>query len=208
MKMFGWCNRQHDIFEVILGKPEEYHAIMKELSKIGEIVEESSDQHRIHVLSRKCGCTSDNSIGINIEALNLLHIQPEIYEKGWEYYRIIAFRHEDLNKLWQLLEKKGFVIEIVKKAPFDGFVASSLTLTADSLFSNLTEKQVDALLTAYNHGYYSLPRNASVTKIAEKRRIPRTTFQEHLQKAESKVLVSLVPYIHLLKISKNKTHNC
>jgi predicted DNA binding protein len=208
MKMFGWCNRQHDIFEVILGEPEEYHEIVKELSKIGEIVEESSDQNRIHVLSRKCGCTYENSVSMNIEAQNLLHIQPEIYEKGWEYYRIIAFRHEDLNKLWQLLENKGFVIEIVKKAPFDGSVASSLTLTADSLFSNLTDKQADAVLTAYSHGYYSLPRNASVTTIAKKKRIPRTTFQEHLQKGESKILVSLVPYIHLLRISKDNTHSC
>lgn len=38
--------------------------------------------------------------------------------------------------------------EILRKVDFDGFIASSLTLTADALFSDLTEKQMDALLTA------------------------------------------------------------
>lgn len=199
MKMFGWCNRERDIFEVVLEKPEEYLAIKEELSKIGKIVETSSDQHKIHLFSRKCRCTNDNSVGLNIEALNLLHVSPEIYEKGWEYYRIIAFRHEDLSKLMRRLEEKGFVFDIVKKAPFDGFIASSLTLTADTLFSDLTEKQIDALLTAYNYGYYRLPRKAPVTTIAQKKRVPRTTFQEHLQKAESKLVVSMVPYIQLFK---------
>ncbi len=50
----------------------------------------------------------------------------------------------------QRLEAKGFVFDVVRKVPFDGFIASSLTLTADALLSNLTEKQTDALLTAYS----------------------------------------------------------
>jgi hypothetical protein len=204
MRMFAWCNREHDIFEVILERSEEYPAVIEELSEIGEIVQESSDQHKIHLLTRKCGCTLNNSVSVNVEAANLLHVPPEIYEKGWEYYRIIAFRHKDLSRLLERLEEKGYVYEIVKKVPFDGFVASSLTLTADSLLSNLTEKQTDALLTAYSHGYYRLPRKAPVTEIAKKKKVPRTTFQEHLQKAESKLIVSMVPYIQLLKVSADQ----
>lgn len=57
--------------------------------------------------------------------------------------------------------------EILRKVDFDGFIASSLTLTADALFSDLTEKQMDALLTAYSNGYYSLPRKANVQDISK-----------------------------------------
>jgi len=58
---------------------------------------------------------------------------------------------------------------------------------------------MDALLTAYNSGYYRLPRRANVQTIAYRRHLPRTTFQEHLKKAENKLVASLVPYIQLFR---------
>lgn len=199
LKMFVWCNREHEVVEMIVEKQEEYSAIMEEMSKIGGLVEESSDRHRVHLVTRKCFCTTENSVGKNIDSFNLLHVLPVIYERGWEYYRVIAFKHKDLKELLQKLEGRGFVVEVLRKVPFDGFIASSLTLTADALFSDLTEKQTDALLEAFSQGYYKLPRKADVKTIASKKRVPRTTFEEHLRKAENKLLTSLVPYIQLFR---------
>jgi len=197
--MFVWCNREHEVIEMIVEKQEEYSAIMKEMSKIGGLVEESSDHHKVHLITRKCFCTMENSVGKNIDSFNLLHVLPVIYEQGWEYYRIIAFRHQDLKGLLQRLEGRGFVVEVLRKVPFDGFIASSLTLTADALFSDLTEKQIDALLGAFSHGYYKLPRKADVKTIASKKRVPRTTFEEHLRKAENKLIAGVVPYLQLFR---------
>jgi len=53
-----------------------------------------------------------------------------------------------------------------------------------------------------------LPRRADVQTIAAKERVPRTTFQEHLKKAENKLLAALVPYIQLFNhapIEKRKS---
>lgn len=72
-----------------------------------------------------------------------------------------------------------------------------MTLSADHLFSNLTEKQINALLTAHRNGYYKLLRRADVQTIAAKKRVPRTTFQEHFKKDENKILAALVPYVQL-----------
>lgn len=199
LKMFVWCNREYEVIEMIAEKQHEYSAAKQELSKIGKIVEETSDRHQVHIVIKTCSCHQENSVTKHIDAFNLLHVSPVIYEQGWEYYRVVAFRHKDLKGLLRTLEDKGFIFDVVRKVPFDGFVASSLTLTADALFSNLTEKQMDALMTAYSHGYYRLPRRASVQTIAHQRRLPRTTFQEHLKKAENKLIVSLVPYIQLFK---------
>jgi predicted DNA binding protein len=135
----------------------------------------------------------------NIQDFDLLNVPPVTYSHGWEYYRLIAFKHEDLAGLLQRLEERGFAYEILRKVPFDGFIASSLTLTADALFSELTDRQMDALLTAHRNGYYLFPRKSDVQTIAAKKRVPRTTFQEHLKKAENKIVASLVPYIQLYK---------
>jgi hypothetical protein len=168
------------------------------------VVEESSDQHKAHLIIETCTCTRENSVGKNIQDFDLLHVSPIIYSKGWEYYRVIAFKHEELKKLLHRLEERGIVYEIVRKVPFDGFIASSLTLTADALFSELTNKQMDALLTAHNNGYYLFPRKADIQSIAAKKRVPRTTFQEHLKKAENKIVASLIPYIQLYRYAPIK----
>jgi hypothetical protein len=58
---------------------------------------------------------------------------------------------------------------------------------------------MDALLTAYSNGYYNLPRKTNVQDIAYKQRVSRTTYQEHLKKAENKLVASLVPYVQLFR---------
>ena len=198
-KVFIWCNRENDVIEVIVRNPEDYPLVMEEIRalNISEIVEESSDNRRLCLIVHKCHCMLQDTIVRHIGKLDILNIFPNLIENGWVYHRLMVFRHEDLEELLRRLEKWGWVYKILRKVPFDGFIASSLTLTADALFSGLTEKQIDAMLTAYRHGYYNLPRDTDVQTIAAKEKVPRTTFQEHLKKAENKVVAALVPYIKL-----------
>ena len=197
--MLDWCNREYDVIELITDEPDEYSAVIDEMSKIKGMVEKSSDLHNAHFFVKKCYCKAEDSVTKILDEFDLLQISPIIYRHGWEYYRVIVFRHEDLKALMQRFEKRGIKYEILRKVDFEGFIAGSLNLTADALFSDLTEKQMDALLTAYSNGYYSLPRKANVQDIAHKKKVSRTTYQEHLKKAENKLVASLVPYAQLFK---------
>ena len=198
-KVFIWCNRENDVIEVIVTNPEDYPLVVKEIRACNTlgVIEESSDNRRLYLNVTECHCMLQNTIVRHIGTLDLLNVFPNYIENGWVYHRLIVFRHEDLEELLRRLEKWGWVYNILRKVPFDGFIASSLTLTADALFSDLTEKQIDAMLTAYRHGYYNLPRDADVQTIATKEKVPRTTFQEHLKKGENKIVAALVPYIQL-----------
>jgi hypothetical protein len=129
--------------------------------------------------------------------LAMLYVPPVMTEKGWDHHRVIAFRHNDWEELLSRLEKAGYTVEVLRKVPFNDFIASPLMLSADTLFSRLTDKQMEAFLAAYRNGYYKVPRKVDVKTIAAKRRVPRTTFQEHLSKAESKLAASLAPYVQL-----------
>jgi len=133
----------------------------------------------------------------HIGELDILNIFPNMIENGWVYHRLIVFNHKDLEDLLRRLENWGWVYKILRKVPFDGFIASSLTVSADYLFSTLTEKQIDAMLTAYRHGYYNLPRNSDVHTIVAKKKVPRTTFQKQLKKAENKLVTALISYMQL-----------
>jgi predicted DNA binding protein len=198
-KIFIWCNKQTDVIEVTVKNPEEYPLIVDEIRANGtsDIFEESLDNQSLYLMVHGCHCMMEDTIIRKIGTLDLLNVFPNMVEKGWAYHRLIVFKHEDLEELLNRFEQWGWVYQILRKVAFDGFIASSLTLTADALFSDLTEKQIDAMMTAFRHGYYNLPRNADIQTIAKKERVPRTTFQEHLKKAENKVVKGLVPYIQL-----------
>lgn len=200
-KIFIWCNREHDVVEVIVKNSEDYPLVMEQIRArpIMGILEEVSDDRRIYINVRECHCMNQNTIIRHIGELDILNIFPNMIEKGWAYHRLIVFKHEDFEELLRRFDNWGWIYKILRKVPFDGFIASSLTLTADALFSGLTERQMDAILTAHRHGYYNLPRDADVQTIAAKNKVPRTTFQEHLKKAENKLVAALVPHMKLLR---------
>jgi predicted DNA binding protein len=202
-RKFFWCNYSNDIIEILVDDPEEYRLVMDEVAKYkpSGIIEESLDQMKFHLVVKNCTCTDENTVGKYMGSLDVLHVFPVITEKGWEYHRVLFFKHEDFEELVQRLTENGFIIEILRKVPFDAYIGGSLALNTDTLMSDLTEKQVDALLTAYKYGYYYLPRKADVQTIADKIQVPRTTFQEHLKKAENKLMAALVPYVQMFKHS-------
>jgi len=199
MSVFIWCNRENDVIEVVVRNPDDYPLVIDEIHAhpIMGVIEEISDDRRVYLNVHECHCMKEDTIVRHIGELDILNIFPNMVENGWTYHRLIVFRHKDLEELLRRFESWGRVYKILRKVPFDGFIASSLTLSADTLFSGLTERQADALLAAHRHGYYNLPRIADVQTIATKEKVPRTTFQEHLKKAENKLVTALVPHLKL-----------
>lgn len=199
--VFIWCNRDNDVIEIVVRNPEEYPLVIEEIhaqrARIKDIIEEIVDDHRLYLNLNTCDCMKHNTIVRHIGKLNILNIFPNMIENGWAYHRLIVFKHEALEELLKRLENAEWFYKILRKVPLDGFVASSLTMSADAVLSGLTEKQMEAVLTAHRHGYYNLPRLSDVQTIAAKEKVPRTTFQEHLMKAENKLVNALVPNIKL-----------
>ncbi|WP_246984414.1 helix-turn-helix domain-containing protein [Halorientalis marina] len=61
------------------------------------------------------------------------------------------------------------------------------------LFSALTERQQEILLTAVDMGYYDVPREATYEDIAAALDLAPVTVGEHLRKIEARVLTEIVP---------------
>ena len=68
-------------------------------------------------------------------------------------------------------------------------------LSLNSLFGQLTEKQMRALVAAVENGYYEIPKRVTADEIAKKHGQPRSTFEEHVRKAESKIVLAMAPYM-------------
>lgn len=78
------------------------------------------------------------------------------------------------------------------------------TLWAETFFSDLTGKQIEALSKEYDYGYYSTPRRITTESISATFWISRSIYEEHLRKAENKVIESLMPYLKLFQSSAFK----
>src|SRR5213594_3133882 len=61
----------------------------------------------------------------------------------------------------------------------------------------LTEKQARALLAAHDAGYYEFPRKATTEEVSLSLGIARSTFEQHLNRAEHHVVRALLPMVRM-----------
>jgi predicted DNA binding protein len=199
-KMFIWTTGEgHEVIEVTSRSQDEYSAIRKELAKLKGHLDVSPNTRRLRAVAPRCPCSMEANVTRNIDARNMLLLPPVTYEAGKEHYRIVVFRHRDLRNLFNSLNRNGAKIQVTRKEKLSGSIAGYVTVSTYDLFSRLTEKQAEALLASFRMGYYHLPRKADLSTIASKVRVPRTTFAEHLKKAENKLMQSIVPSLELFR---------
>jgi hypothetical protein len=76
--------------------------------------------------------------------------------------------------------------------PFRVLSLSDARFSPDSPLSHLTEKQRRVILSAFNLGYYDVPRRVSSEGLAERLNIREPTLVMHRRKAERRLLAALV----------------
>ncbi len=62
-----------------------------------------------------------------------------------------------------------------------------------TLLPDLSPRQREALVTAFEAGYYEIPREATTEELGEALGVDRRTAEEHLRRAENKLLGALAP---------------
>jgi hypothetical protein len=132
-----------------------------------------------------------------IEGHNCLELQPVVYMGGWEWYRVIAFSEKDLRQLFKDLDKYCKLEITSRRLISNESIRDTLLVSTAMLFGGLTLKQRRALISALDQGYYQMPRSATAGEIAKRLGVPRTSYVDHLRKAENKVLGAVGSYLRL-----------
>jgi len=205
----AWCNYSSEFMEIKCNELELFNQLQLELRGWAEtrgsrILHSSFDDKGGLILAMTCACDRRGSPTTVIEDNNCLQIDPTTYFEGWENYRIIGFDQESVSKLFNRLEKIGELEMVGRKPIRTGSLRHSFVISLTDLFSRLTEKQINALMQALEAGYYRLPKKVTTERIAEILNVPRTTFEEHMRKAESKVMSAVAPYISIYARSNVK----
>ena len=108
---------------------------------------------------------------------------------GYEYWEVASWERKALEQFISSLENHMDVCNIMqlKNSPL-------VDVYIPNVMPKLSPHQKQALELAYQEGYYAYPRKISVTALARKAKISLSTFQEHLRKAELRLLPAIIEY--------------
>src|SRR6056297_3519156 len=172
--------------------------LLDEIDRLGTILHRSVDDSGLHVVTQSCLCSLEDSIIDRFEAYNCLYQPPTIHRQGWEHYSVIAFDEGDVRALIRDLESDRDIDVLSKTAIEEQQIPHSMLAPVDQLFENLTERQLAALRLALESGYYEQPRKTSLRELADQTAVARSTYEEHLRKAENKLLTNAGQFLRLV----------
>ncbi|WP_311171690.1 helix-turn-helix domain-containing protein [Halobellus ordinarius] len=172
--------------------------LLDEIERLGTILHRSVDDAGLHVVTQSCLCSLEDSIIERFEEYNCLYQPPTIHRQGWEHYSVIAFDETDVRALLSDLEADRNVDVLSKTAITEQGIPHSMLAPVDQLFDDVTERQLAALRLALESGYYEQPRKTSLRELAEQTAVARSTYEEHLRKAENKLLTNAGQFLRLV----------
>lgn len=116
----------------------------------------------------------------------LLYVAPIVNgSDGFELWQVTSWSRAPLERLIGLSKTSPIVIsfdllEFKKRVIDDVYVTT--------LLPKLPPKQREALYLAYENGYYTFPKQTDLTALTQLMGVSKATFQEHLRRAESKII--------------------
>jgi predicted DNA binding protein len=124
-------------------------------------------------------------------------VPPTILFAGRETYRLVSPTNEALRRFVSDAKKLG-VVEILSHRVRDQLEGMrSLGTIPVHLFEGLTDRQVHVLVSAIEGGLFELPAKAKMDRVAAKEGLSRSTFGEHLRKAEVQILRNSYAFLKL-----------
>jgi predicted DNA binding protein len=147
-------------------------------SASGQLLENEKNGSKVYFLK-----TNPNSLASNVFATGCYFSLPLEIKNGKIKASFLGTSLQ-IKRLLQLIRKLGFQYRIV--AVFDA------TFSPTSPLGLLTEKQREVLITAYKLGYYDIPKKVNTDQIAEKLHIRGPTAVRHREKAEKRLLSTLL----------------
>ncbi len=192
-----WFMNEHQILEVA-ASTDTTEDLTDQIDALGTVLYEASDDDTLYAVVRSCLCSLDDSLITKFEEHNCLYLPPTIYRHGWEHYTVTAFDDRDVRALLGDLDGDREIEVMTTQSIETRRVPHSLFMNADSLFGGLTPRQMEALRIALDSGYFEQPRGASVEELAEQTSVARSTYEEHLRKAQNKLIANTENFLRLV----------
>jgi len=178
-KGFNCTSERH----TLEGDQENIKKFVRDLKKDKRIKNLEIDENTIFLIGK-----SKEKIPSSFYNQKMFFAKPIFVDKrGYEYWEVGSYDKNVLNKFLDGLEKQNY--EHLEVLQFKNIKLNNIYFPA--IMPELTEKQKRAFELAVENGYYDIPKRADLKKLAQIMKISVATYQEHLKRAEAKIIPKL-----------------
>ena len=197
MELSSWCNVANEVMQVVAldeSQLKEILAYARENFAARQVA--GSDKSAL-LATNTCLCDMYPSVSSIAHKYEAWSVPPTIYFGGWETHRIISHNKTDLKKFANGVRKVGKIeiVAIREREQLD--MLNSLGVVPIHFFGGLTNKQMRAVITAYENGLFEVPARTKMDKIAKAEGLSRSTYGEHLRKAMLQIVENSYPIMKL-----------
>ena len=135
------------------------------------------------------------------------YITPQIFflkpvtirPDGIQRFVLGSWKKENLTKVMKKIKPNclTFELESLKKEKISDLFIPHIP-------PKLSKKQKEVFNMAYVNGYYNYPKKTNLKKLSKKTKLSPSTFQEHLRRAESKIIPFLAENLAQNPVIKRK----
>ncbi|MFQ5908557.1 MAG: methylated-DNA--[protein]-cysteine S-methyltransferase [Thermoplasmata archaeon] len=131
---------------------------------------------------------------IRLLAERAAHVVPPIrWAKGEARVTLLVGEAADLQEVKDLFPDA----RLLSKRTMASESAVHEALGSPLFLPDLTKRQARALQAAFDAGYYDFPRRVTMDEVSPALDISRSTFQEHLHRAEGHLIQAMLPLIRI-----------
>ena len=164
------------------GKPD--IKFLRKLEFFEEIEELSRDNNTVSYLAR------GRNLEVYAEILDIMTREffcffeyPMVYAPEGVYVQIVG-RRRDLKRFADMVEGLDIVSDVVFVKPYH--------IRGRAMLSELTDRQLELLKAAHEHGYYNIPKGTDLRELAKIKGITHGALAFHLRKAHRTILQALL----------------
>jgi len=187
-----WCSGYCDLLHITGSDLDAPVARVAREVGIGDAVYEGSE---VVLITQACLLDGrDDLLEEYLQRHDCLSLPPLTYEHGTLLARVVSLDERELTALYRDVSEPHQVT-VEAKREIETVVPDVPLLMLDSALPDLSERQAEALVTALEAGYYEIPREVTTAEVAEALGVTRRTAEEHLRRAENKLVESMAGYI-------------
>ncbi|SFG71735.1 Predicted DNA binding protein, contains HTH domain [Halopelagius inordinatus] len=187
-----WCNDHCDLLHIT---GEQRADVVEHVrSKVGvrERIENGGEQT---VITEDCLKEyGDDYIEAHLAANDCLLLPPLRYEHGAKVVRVLALDPTNLSTLYSGISAEHEVT-VESKQELTTVRSETPVLSVGTFLPTLSDRQRDVFLTAFERGYYEIPRETTTSEIADIVGVGRRTAEHHLRRAEEKLANAFAEYL-------------
>lgn len=185
LKLEMWCN---DHCDMIRATGSDLDTLERRIESIVGVGDSYRTDETLLLITDDCLRTHQEPlIESYLSDHGCLWWPPQQYEHGQLLVQVLALSEESLTELYQRLVDK-FPVTVESKYRRSHEVLEDTVGTTASATAELTDRQAEALRAAHELGFYEIPREHTSAEIAETLDLGRRTFEEHLRRAEGKIV--------------------